>query len=193
MMLNIVLFGAPGAGKVTQAVMLAEKHELVHLSTGDILRKELSAGTDLGKQAQQFMEKGEFVPDAVVIGMIRSQIEQNPNAKGFIFDGFPRTTAQAEALDRMLSEKKMGITSMIALEVENEELVNRLMKRGEISGRADDQSLDVISNRIDVYHQKTKPLIGYYGAQGKYNPINGVGEIMEIFERLSAYVEKLKI
>ena len=191
-MLNIVLFGAPGAGKGTQAVMLAEKHELVHLSTGDILRKELSSGTDLGKQAQQFMEKGEFVPDEVVIGMIRSQIEQNPNAKGFIFDGFPRTTAQAEALDKMLSEKTMAITSMIALEVENEELVNRLMKRGEVSGRADDQSLDVISNRIDVYHQKTKPLIGYYDAQGKYNPINGVGEIMEIFERLSQFVGQLK-
>jgi adenylate kinase len=160
MMLNIVLFGAPGAGKGTQAVMLAEKHVLVHLSTGDILRKELSAGTDLGKQAQQFMEKGEFVPDEVVIGMIRSQIEQNPDAKGFIFDGFPRTTAQAEVLDKMLNEKSMEITSMIALEVENNELINRLMKRGEMSGRADDQSLDVISNRIDVYHQKTKPLIG---------------------------------
>jgi len=192
MMLNIVLFGAPGAGKGTQAVMLAKKHDLIHLSTGDILRKELSTGTDLGKKAQQFMDKGEFVPDEVVIGMIRSQIEQNPNAKGFIFDGFPRTTAQAEALDRMLGEKSMEITSMIALEVENEELVNRLMKRGEMSGRADDQSLDVISNRIDVYHQKTKPLIGYYDVQGKYNPINGVGEIMEIFERLSQYVKKLK-
>ena len=191
-MLNIVLFGAPGAGKGTQAVMLAEKHELVHLSTGDILRKELAAGSDLGKQAQQFMEKGEFVPDEVVIGMIRSQIEQHPNAKGFIFDGFPRTTAQAEALDKMLNSKAMEITSMIALEVENEELVNRLMKRGEISGRADDQSLEVISNRIDVYHQKTKPLIGYYDAQGKYNPINGVGEIMEIFDRLSQFVGKLR-
>jgi len=190
-MLNIVLFGAPGAGKGTQAVMLAKRHELVHLSTGDILRKELAAGTDLGKQAQQFMEKGEFVPDEVVIGMIRSQIEQNPDAKGFIFDGFPRTTAQAEALDRMLNEKTMEITSMIALEVENEELVNRLMKRGEMSGRADDQSLDVISNRIEVYHQKTKPLIGYYDAQGKYTPINGVGEIMEIFERLSQFVGSL--
>ena len=191
-MLNIVLFGAPGAGKGTQAVMLAEKHNLVHLSTGDILRKELSAGTELGKQAQAFMEKGEFVPDEVVIGMIRVQIEQNPDATGFIFDGFPRTTAQAEALDKMLSEKGLEITSMIALEVEHEELVNRLMKRGESSGRADDQSLDVISNRIDVYHQKTKPLIGYYHAQEKYSPINGVGDITEIFDRLSQFVEGLK-
>ena len=190
-MLNIVLFGAPGAGKGTQAVMLAEKHGLVHLSTGDILRKELAAGTGLGKQAQQFMNKGEFVPDEVVIGMIRSQIEQHPGAKGFIFDGFPRTTAQAEALDRMLNEKGLTITSMMALEVEHDELVNRLMKRGEKSGRADDQSLDVINNRIDVYHQKTKPLIGYYHAQEKYHPIDGVGEIMEIFERLSKHVEML--
>ena len=192
MKLNIVLFGAPGAGKGTQAVMLAEKHVLVHLSTGDILRKELAEGTDLGKQAKQFMDKGEFVPDQVVIGMIKSQIEQNPDAKGFIFDGFPRTTAQAEALDKMLNEKEMGITSMVALDVPNEELVNRLMKRGEVSGRADDQSLDVIANRIDVYHQKTKPLIGYYSAQDKYNPISGVGEIMEIFDRLNSFIEGLK-
>jgi adenylate kinase len=164
-MLNIVLFGAPGAGKGTQAVTLAGKFNLVHLSTGDILRKELAEGTDLGKQAKQFMDKGEFVPDEVVIGMIRTQIEQHPDAKGFIFDGFPRTTAQAEALDKMLSEKGLEITSMIALDVETEELVRRLQKRGEMSGRADDQSLDVIQNRIDVYHQKTKPVINYYDAQ----------------------------
>ena len=191
-MLNIVLFGAPGAGKGTQAFMLASEYDLVHLSTGDILREELSAGTELGKQAKAFMDKGEFVPDKVVIGMIRLQIEQNPAAKGFIFDGFPRTTAQAEALDMMLSEKEMEITAMIALDVAHDELVNRLMKRGEISGRSDDQSLDVIHNRIDVYHQKTKPLIGYYHSQGKYHPIDGLGEIPEIFERLSREVWGLK-
>ena len=188
-MLNFVLFGAPGAGKGTQAVMLAGKYELVHLSTGDILRKEISAGTDLGKQAQSFTDKGEFVPDEVVIGIIRSQIEQNPDAKGFIFDGFPRTTAQAEALDKMLHEKGMEITSMIALDVEHDELVKRLMKRGEISGRSDDQSLDVIHNRIDVYHQKTTPVIGYYHDREKYHPIEGVGEIAEIFNRLCRHVE----
>jgi len=191
-MLNIVLFGAPGAGKGTQAVMLAKELDLVHLSTGDILRKELAAGTDLGQQAKQFMDKGEFVPDEVVIGMIRSQIEQNPEAKGFIFDGFPRTTAQAEALDRMLGKKDMQITAMIALDVAHEELVKRLQIRGESSGRSDDQSLDVINNRIDVYHQKTAPLIGYYQAQGKYSPIDGVGEIAEIFDRLRLHVEKLQ-
>ena len=192
-MLNIVLFGAPGAGKGTQAVMLAQKCELVHLSTGDLLRKEIAAGTDLGKQAQNFTDKGEFVPDEVVIGIIRSQIEQNANAKGFIFDGFPRTTAQAEALDKMLSEKGLKIVSMVALDVEHDELVNRLTKRGESSGRADDQSLDVINNRIDVYHQKTTPLIGYYQAGGKYNPINGMGNVAEIFERLYKHVEELSV
>jgi len=182
-MLNIVLFGAPGAGKGTQAVMLAEKYELVHLSTGDILRKEIAAGSELGKQAQGYTDKGEFVPDELVIDIIRSQIEQRTDAKGFIFDGFPRTTAQAEALDQLMTEKEMAI-SMIALDVENEELVNRLTKRGAISGRADDQSMDVIRNRIDVYHQKTKPLIGYYQACGKYHPIDGSGEIADIFDRL---------
>ena len=187
-MLNIVLFGAPGAGKGTQAVMLAEKHELVHLSTGDILRMEIAAGTELGKQAQGFTVKGELVPDELIIDIIRSQIEQNTGVKGFIFDGFPRTTAQAEALDQMLAEKDMEITSMIALEVENEELVNRLTKRGASSGRADDQSMDVIRNRIDVYHQKTKPLIAYYQAREKYHPIDGIGEIGEIFERLCKHV-----
>jgi len=192
MMLNIVLFGAPGAGKGTQAVMLAKKHELVHLSTGDILRKEIADGTELGKQAQGFTNKGELVPDELIIDIIRSQIEQHVGVKGFIFDGFPRTTAQAEALDKMLAEKEMEITSMIALEVENEELVNRLTKRGASSGRPDDQSMDVIRNRIDVYHQKTKPLIAYYQACEKYQPIDGIGEIGEIFERLCKHVESFR-
>ena len=192
-MLNIVLFGAPGAGKGTQAVMLAEKYDLVHLSTGDILRKEIASGTDLGKQAQRFTDKGELVPDEVMIDMIRSQIEQNVGAKGFIFDGFPRTTAQAEALDKMLNGKGLEIVSMIALDVENDELVNRLLKRGAVSGRPDDQSMDVIRNRIDVYHKKTKPIIGYYHEQKKYQPINGIGEIADIFDRLCQHVEKLKI
>ena len=190
-MLNIVLFGPPGAGKGTQAVMLADEHNLVHLSTGDILRKEIEAGTKLGKQTQEFIDKGEFVPDEVVINIIRSQIEQHPDTRGFIFDGFPRTTAQAEALDRMLKENEMEITSMIALEVETDELVSRLLKRGASSGRTDDQSLDVIHNRIDVYHQKTKPIIGYYHAQEKYHPINGIGEIADIFNRLCQHIKSL--
>ena len=188
-MLNIVLFGAPGAGKGTQAIMLAEKYQLLHLSTGDLLRKEISAGTAFGKLAQQYSDKGEFVPDDLVIDIIRSQIEQNPNVHGFIFDGFPRTTVQAEALDRMLEEKNLQITLMIALEVETEELVKRLTIRGQISGRADDQSLEVVSNRIAVYHQKTTPLIGYYTAQKKYHPVDGTGVIEEIFNRLCQKID----
>lgn len=190
-MLNLVLFGAPGAGKGTQAALLTGKHDLVHLSTGDILRKEIAAGTELGKQAQKFIDKGEFVPDEVVIDIIRSQIEQHPDAKGFIFDGFPRTTAQAEALDQLMDEKGMEIASMIALDVETEELIGRLLKRGAVSGRADDQSLDVIRNRIDVYHRKTEPIIGYYSARNKYHPINGSGAVEKIFERLHRHVKKL--
>jgi adenylate kinase len=192
-MLNIVLFGAPGAGKGTQAAMLAGEHELVHLSTGDILRREIAAGTGLGKQAQGFINKGEFVPDETVIEIIRSQMRQHPDAKGFIFDGFPRTTAQAEALDGLMKEKGMQIASMIALDVETEELVKRLLKRGASSGRADDRSLDVIRNRIDVYHRKTEPVIGYYHAQKKYHPIDGTGDITDIFNRLRKHVKGLQI
>ena len=190
-MLNIVLFGAPGAGKGTQAVKLAEKYELIHLSTGDILRKEIEAGSELGRQAKNFTDKGEFVPDEVVIGIIQSQIKQNSNARGFIFDGFPRTIAQAEALDKMLSENNLKISAMYALDVETNELVKRLQLRSEVSGRADDMSLDVIHNRIDVYNQKTKPIIDYYDAQKKYTAINGIGDVGDIFKRLCEQIEKL--
>ena len=191
-MLNIVLFGPPGAGKGTQAALLAEKHDLVHLSTGEILRKEIGLGTELGKLAQKYIDRGELAPDEVVIDMIRLQIEANPDVKGFIFDGFPRTTAQAESLDRLMDEKKMQIKAMIALDVETEELIDRLLKRGAVSGRADDQSLDVIRNRIEVYHQKTEPIIEYYATRKKYNPTNGAGNINDISERLHRLVGQLK-
>ena len=191
-MLNIVLFGAPGAGKGTQAELLASEHDLIHLSTGEILRKEIAADTDLGKLAQKFIDKGEFVSDEVVIDIIRAKIEQHPDAKGFIFDGFPRTTMQAEALDKLMQEKGMRIVSMIALNVESSELEKRLMKRGEISGRADDQSLDIIRNRIAIYHQKTEPIIDYYHTREKYHPIDGTGEIKDIFDRLCRHVERIK-
>lgn len=187
-MLNVVLFGAPGAGKGTQAALLAGKYGLVHLSTGEIFRNEMASGTELGQLAQRHIDKGELVPDDVAIDIIRSQIEKYPDTKGFIFDGFPRTTAQAEALERLMKEKGMEIYSMYALDVEAEELVDRLLKRGEVSGRADDQSLDVIRKRIEVYHQKTKPIIDYYHAQKKYKPIDGTGSIDEIFERLCQHV-----
>ena len=190
-MINIVLFGAPGAGKGTQAIKLAEKYKLIHLSTGDILRKEIEVGSELGRQAKNFTDKGEFVPDEVVIGIIQSQIKQNNDAFGFIFDGFPRTIAQAEALDKMLSENNMQISAMYALDVATDELVKRLQLRGEVSGRADDMSLDVIHNRIDVYNKKTKPIIDYYSAQNKYTAINGIGDIEDIFERLSKQIEVL--
>jgi adenylate kinase len=190
-MLNIVLFGAPGAGKGTQAVLLAGKQELIHLSTGDMLRQEIAAGTESGKIAQAVIDKGELVPDELVIDMIREQIEKYPAAKGFIFDGFPRTRAQAKALDRLMEEKGMHVSSMTALDVPIDELTDRLLKRGAVSSRADDQSMDVIQTRINVYHQKTEPIIEYYQAQQKYHLIDGTGSIEEISDRLHQHVKHL--
>jgi adenylate kinase len=191
-MLNIVLFGAPGAGKGTQAALLADKHHLVHLSTGDIFRKEMAADTELGKLARERIDRGELVPDEIAIDIIRLQIESYPDAKGFVFDGFPRTVAQAEALDRLMAGKGMQITTMIALDVETEELISRLLKRGKDSGRADDQSLNVIQNRINIYHKKTEPLIKYYHTLEKYTPIKGSGSVEDIFERLHQHVKAIK-
>jgi adenylate kinase len=191
-MLNIVLFGPPGAGKGTQAAKLLEKYQLVHLSTGDILRSELAAQTELGKEAKKFMEKGELVPDSVVIGMIEGKISSNGNAKGFIFDGFPRTTAQAKALDVMLSKKGIPITIMLALEVEKDELVKRLLLRGKDSGRADDQNPDIIENRIKVYNNETTPVKDFYAGQNKYKGIQGMGSINDIFERLCTATDAVK-
>lgn len=190
-MLNIVLFGPPGAGKGTQAAKLLEKYNLIHLSTGDILRSELKAETQLGLEAKKYMEKGELVPDVVVIGMIEGIIDKNADAKGFIFDGFPRTTAQAEALDEMLNKKGTPITTMLALEVEKEELIKRLLLRGKESGRADDQDQSIIENRIKVYNSETTPVKDYYEAQNKYKGIQGMGSIEEIFDRLSIAIDPL--
>jgi adenylate kinase len=189
-MLNIVLFGPPGAGKGTQAVSLIEKYKLVHLSTGDILRAELAAKSPLGLEARKFMDKGELVSDEVVIGMIAQKIDQNAGAKGFIFDGFPRTNAQAAALDKVLENKNMCISIMVALDVEKQELINRLLGRGKVSGRADDQDMNVIENRINVYNRETAPVIDYYSAQKKYTPINGMGTVEEIFDRLCNAIDK---
>src|SRR4030042_2927173 len=191
-MLNIVLFGPPGAGKGTQAAKIIEQYGLVHLSTGDILRGELASQTKLGLEAKKYMDKGELVPDAVVIGMIESKLDQNPGAKGFIFDGFPRTTAQAKALEDLLKRKKTAITGMLALEVEKEELVKRLQGRGKISGRADDQDIAVIENRINVYNRETAPVIDYYGSKGKFKAIQGMGSIEAIFDRLCIAIDALK-
>lgn len=183
-MLNIVLFGPPGAGKGTQSENLINKYNLVHLSTGDILRSEIANGTELGKQAKAIMDRGELVGDNIVIGMIESKLDENPHAKGFIFDGFPRTAAQAVALDDLLQKKGTGISGMLALEVDNEELVKRLLLRGKDSGRADDQNEDIIRNRIKEYNNKTLPLKNYYSEQGKFHSIKGIGSIGEIFNAL---------
>lgn len=189
-MLNIVLFGPPGAGKGTQSEKLIERYGLVHLATGDLLRSEIEKGSVLGQKAKSLMDKGELVPDEVVIGMIRSRIEENPTARGFIFDGFPRTKEQAEALDQLLEEKGTGITMMLALEVDEEELLHRLLKRGEDSGRSDDQDESTIRNRIQEYEKKTAPLKEYYRGQGKFHSIDGIGSIEEIFERVCASVDE---
>ena len=187
-MLNIVLFGPPGAGKGTQSEKLIEKFQLIHLSTGDLLRSEIAQQTELGMQAKLLMDKGELVPDAVVIGMIRSKLEQNQEANGFIFDGFPRTAAQAEALDNLLSEKNTSINCMLALEVDNEELTKRLLLRGKDSGRVDDQNEEIIRNRIKEYNNKTAPLKDFYSAQNKFHAVNGIGSIDEIFNALCTQI-----
>lgn len=183
-MLNLVLFGPPGAGKGTQSEKLIEKYKLVHLSTGDILRNEITLGTKLGTEAKTLMDQGLLVPDEVVIGMISSRLDKEKSASGFIFDGFPRTTAQAKALDNLLAEKSTSISMMLALEVENDELLKRLLLRGRDSGRADDQDASIIQKRITEYNNKTAPLREYYSEQNKFHSIKGVGSIEEIFSNL---------
>ena len=190
-MLNIILFGPPGAGKGTQAEKIIEKYDLIHISTGDILRRELADRTKPGLQAKKYMDKGELVPDKVVIGMIGAKIDQNPDASGFIFDGFPRTTAQAKALDELMSKKGTRITAMLMLSVDHEELVSRLLNRGKIAGRSDDQDISIIENRIKVYHAETAPLKDYYNLQDKFRFVPGMGTIEEIFERLCQTIDNL--
>jgi adenylate kinase len=191
-MLNIVLFGPPGAGKGTQSEKLIAKYQLVHLSTGDILRGEMKAQSKLGLEAKKYMDQGALVPDEVVIDMIEVKLDANKNARGFIFDGFPRTTAQAEALDKLLAKKQISITLMLALEVEHEELVKRLLNRGKESGRADDRNPEVIENRIAVYHRETAPVIRFYDAQKKFKSIYGIGSIDEIFSRLCKAIDLVR-
>lgn len=188
-MLNIVLFGPPGAGKGTQSALLIEKYKLTHLSTGDLLRSEIATGTALGLEAKKFMDQGLLVPDEVVIGMIGSKLDENKNAPGFIFDGFPRTAAQALALDKLLTEKGTSITMMLALEVNDDELIKRLLNRGLQSGRSDDANEEVIAKRITEYNNKTAPLKEYYSGQNKYHAVYGIGEIEEIFLNLQRVID----
>jgi len=189
-MLNLVLFGPPGAGKGTQATKLIEKYTLVHLSTGDLLRSEIAAGSQLGMEAKKLMDKGILVSDEIVVNMIDSKIKNNPAAKGFIFDGFPRTLAQAEALDNLLQKRNIPIKATLALEVDNEELTKRILLRGKSSGRADDQDEATVRKRIEVYTTQTSPLKEYYKKQGKLHTVNGIGEIDEIFKALCSEIDK---
>lgn len=189
-MINIVLFGKPGAGKGTQAEFLKEKYTLTHLSTGDIFRFNIKNETELGLLAKTYMDKGDLVPDSVTIQMLQSEVDKNANSKGFLFDGFPRTIAQAEALDAFLTTKNEEITATVALEADDEILVKRLLERGKTSGRPDDQDEEKIRNRYQEYNEKTAPLMDYYKAQGKFYAVNGIGTIEEITERLSTIIDK---
>ena len=190
-MLNFLIFGPPGSGKGTQSVRLAEKFNLLHLSTGDMLRAEISGGTELGKKMSLIMSKGELVPDEVVIEMIAVKIDSTKGKTGFLFDGFPRTVAQTIALEKMLNDRSMKIDSMLVLDVDHDELVKRLIARAELSGRPDDKDPAVIENRIDVYKEKTEPIIEYCRKKGLYQPVKGMGTIDDIFSRLSEHINNL--
>ena len=190
-MTNLVLFGPPGAGKGTQATILKDKYQLIHISTGDVFRFNIKNQTDLGLSAKSFIDKGQLVPDEVTINMLNAEVEKNEGANGFIFDGFPRTEAQAEALATYLESKSTEVHAMIALEVEDEILVERLLERGKTSGRKDDADEAVIRNRINVYYNETAILKNYYQKQDKYYGVDGVGSIDEITERLSKVIDEL--
>jgi adenylate kinase len=189
---NIVLFGPPGAGKGTQSQRLIDKYGFTHLSTGDMLRAEIAAGSELGKMAKNIMDKGELVSDEIVIGMIEKKIQENTNHKGFIFDGFPRTTAQAIALDDLLQRYRQSINGMLALEVRDEVLVERLLNRGKTSNRSDDTDENIIRKRIQEYKNKTLPVKEYYEQQGKYHSIPGEGNVDEVFDLICERLEFIK-
>lgn len=188
-MFNLILFGPPGSGKGTQSEKIVERFGLIHLSTGNLLRQEIHDKTPLGLEAKNIMDKGQLVPDEVVVGMIDTCLEKNAGAKGFLFDGFPRTIAQAEALDRLLALRKTAIDKVIALEVTEDELVKRLLKRGETSGRSDDTDEAVIRKRFNVYKAETEPVAGYYAEQSKLERIEGEGSVDEIFRHISDLVK----
>ena len=188
-MFNLILFGPPGSGKGTQSERIVKQFGLIHLSTGDLLRREIAEKTPLGVQASRFMEKGQLVPDDVVIGMIESSLQKNPGAKGFLFDGFPRTVAQAEALDKLLAFKKTGICKVIALDVSEEELVRRLLNRGITSNRPDDRDENIIRHRLKVYRNETEAVAQHYQQFGKLERIKGEGTVDNIFEALGSCIE----
>jgi adenylate kinase len=192
-MFNLILFGPPGSGKGTQSEKLIDKYGLIHLSTGNLLREEIVNKTKLGLEAKQFMDNGQLVPDSVVIGMIRSAITNNPQAKGFLFDGFPRTVAQSEALDELLAENKSEINIVLALQVGEDELIGRLLNRGKTSGRSDDVNEGVIRARIMEYENKTAPVAGHYDIVEKVARIKGEGDVDEIFDALCREIEARRV
>ena len=187
-MINIILFGPPGSGKGTQAEKLVEKFNLVHISTGDLFRHEMGNDTPLGLKAKEYIKKGELVPDSVTIGMLKNKVDSHPEANGFIYDGFPRTIPQAEALDKLLADDNQTINGLFALTVDDAEIIKRIISRGETSGRADDLNEEVIKNRIEVYKANTLEVYDYYKKQDKAVSIEGLGSIDEIAERLQAAV-----
>ena len=191
-MLNIILFGAPGCGKGTQAALIKEKYNINHISTGEVIRGEIMGGTELGKSMQSYIEAGQLAPDSIVIGMIRNYMKEHKDASGNIFDGFPRTTAQAEAFDQILSEDGESVSVMIYMDVPEEELVKRILLRGKDSGRADDASEDVIRNRIAVYREQTAIVAEHYSKQGKYVAVDGVGTLEEVFGRICEAIDAAK-
>ncbi len=192
-MLNLVLFGPPGAGKGTQAVKLVGKFNLIHLSTGDVFRFNIKNKTKLGVLAKSYMDKGNLVPDEVTISMLEAEVNKNPTAGGFIFDGFPRTTPQAKALDQFLKSKETSVTVMLALAVKKEELIKRLLLRGKDSGRSDDANEEVIANRIKVYNEQTAIVANFYSEQNKFQEIDGIGSVDTIFDRLCTVIDQYKI
>jgi len=191
-MKNLILFGPPGSGKGTQAAKLVEQYGLLHISTGDLFRHEMGNDTELGKLAKSYIAKGDLVPDEVTIGMLKNKVNANPEVSGYIFDGFPRTVAQAEALNTFLKEKKEEITALIALDVNDEEIVSRLLNRGKTSGRADDNDESIIRNRIEVYDKETSPVFDFYDTFNKSFKVEGVGSIEEIYSRLCQTIDGLR-
>lgn len=191
-MLNLILFGPPGSGKGTQAEKLVTQYNLVHISTGNLFRSEIEEGTELGKKASEYMSRGDLVPDQVTIGMLRNKMTHHPDAPGFIFDGFPRTTPQAVALDELLADMNQPVNALIMLDVPEDEIVNRILLRGQDSNRADDADEGVIRNRFQVYQQKTAPIFDYYDQQCKAFIVNGLGSIDDIFSQLCEVVDGLR-
>jgi adenylate kinase len=190
-MINLILFGPPGSGKGTQAEKLVEKYNLLHISTGDLFRYEMGNDTELGLKAKEYISKGELVPDSVTIGMLKNKVDANPDVPGYIFDGFPRNINQSEALDEILKEKGESVSILLSLDVDDEEIVKRILNRGKTSGRTDDNDESIIRNRIEVYKSETTPVFDFYAKSNKSKMINGIGSIEEIFSRLCTEIDEV--